>query len=207
MTNILLLLSSPRGEASYSTRAARALVEELRARHPGTTVTVRDLAQNPLPHIDEAFVGGMGTPEEARSEAQKAAIARSDGLIDELLAADIVVIASAMINFGLSSTLKTWIDHVARAGMTFRYTAEGAPEGLAGGRKVYIVPARGGVYSEGPMQAAEFQERYLRHMLGFLGMTDIEVIAIEGTALGQEVAEKAYAGALARIPAVAGAAA
>ena len=99
MSNILLVISSPRGEASYSTKVAQKLVERLEVENPGSTVTVRDLARDPLPHIGEEFVGGLRTPDESRTEEQRIEVARSDALVDEMLAADIVVIASAMINF------------------------------------------------------------------------------------------------------------
>ena len=198
MSNILLVTSSPRGPASYSTRVANALVDRLRAEDPGASIVARDLARDPLPHIGEAFVAGLFAPAETRTEAQRAEVARSDALVAELLAADTVVIASAMINFAPTSTLKTWFDHIARAGVTFRYTAEGVAEGLVTGKKVYLVESRGGVYSEGPGKVIDFQEPYIRHMLGFLGMSNVEVVSVEGTLLGPEIAEKALSGALAR---------
>jgi FMN-dependent NADH-azoreductase len=201
MSNILLLTSSPRGEASYSTKVALALVDRLRAVDPSASVTLRDLAAEPLPHIGTDLVVGLATPAEGRSPAEQAAVALSDRLVRELKAADIIVIASSMINFGLSSTLKSWIDNVVRAGETFRYGAAG-PEGLVTGRKVYVVAARGGVYSEGVMQAINFQEPYLKALLGFIGLTDIEVIAVEGIAFGPEAAEKALTAALARVSTV-----
>jgi FMN-dependent NADH-azoreductase len=202
MTNILLVLSSPRGEASHSTQVARNLVVRLKAARPDAAVAVRDLASDPLPHIDAEFIGALFTPDENRSDTQRAEVERSDRLVDELLAADIVVIASAMINFAPTSTLKSWLDHIARAGRTFRYTEAGTPEGLVPGKKVYLVESRGGVYSEGALKAIDFQEPYLRHMLGFMGMTDVEVIAVEGTLLGPDVAEKAVSAALDRIPGI-----
>lgn len=203
MSNILLVLSSPRGEASYSTQVARSLVEQLQAKDPGTAVTVRDLAAEPLPHIGTHFVSGLGATEANRNVGQKVVMTCSDALIDEVFAADTIVIASPMINFGPSSTLKSWIDHIARAGKTFRYTAEGAPEGLVKGKKAYIVESRGGVYSQSPMKAIDFQEPYLRHMLGFMGITDVEVIEIEGVAFGPDAAKKAVDGALAKASALA----
>jgi len=199
MSNILLVLSSPRGGASYSTRVAQALVEKLQGENPGAKVVVRDLVKAPLPHIGEDFVAGVFTPEESRNEAQRAEVARSDAIVDELFAADTIVIASAMINFAPTSTLKSWFDHLARAGKTFRYSAEGVQEGLVKGKKVYLVEARGGVYSDGPHKAFDFQDPYIRHMLGFFGITDVEVVPVEGTIFGPEAAEKAFSGALARV--------
>lgn len=204
MTHILLVISSPRGAASYSTQVARRLTDKLAAAHQPSTVTVRDLTKEPrLPHIDEGFATGRAlqitdqvTPE------QKAALAISDKLIAELQAADVIVIASSMINFGISSTLKTYIDYVARPGVTFRYTAAG-PEGLLKGKKVYLVQARGGKYTEGPAQASNFQEPYLRRILEFIGVTDVTPILIEGVAFGPEVAEAAAAAARAQVDALA----
>jgi len=201
MNHILLVLSSPRREDSYSTQVARKLAEKLKSGAPGSTLAVRDLAREPLPHIGEDFVAGIATPVEHRRPDQHAEVDRSDAVVDELLAADVVIIASAMINFGIPSTLKAWIDHLSRAGRTFRYTESGA-EGLVHGKKVYLVEARGGVYSEGAMQAYNFQETYLKTALGFLGLDDIEVIAVEGVAFGAEAAETALAEALARVDAL-----
>ncbi len=202
MSNILLVLSSPRGEASYSTRVAKRLVEGLKAADPAARVAVRDLAAEPLPHIGAHFVSGTRAPSDNPTAGQRVAVTCSDALIDELFAADTIVIASAMINFGLSSTLKSWIDHVTRAGKTFRYSAEGVPEGLLKGKKAYIVESRGGIYSQGGGKAVDFQEPYLRHVLGFMGITDIEVIDIEGVAFGPEAAQRAVDAALAKADAL-----
>ena len=157
MSKVLLVTSSPRGEASHSSRSARTLADQLASGSPNSTVVVRDLFREPLAHIGEDFVSALGTPPESRTPAQKAAVALSDRLIAELFAADVIVIASAMINFGVSSTLKTYIDYVLRAGSTFRYTATG-PEGLVKGKKAYIVRASGGVYSEGAYKPFNFQD-------------------------------------------------
>jgi FMN-dependent NADH-azoreductase len=201
MSQILLVTSSPRGDASHSSRIARSLVDQLASGDPSSKVIVRDLSKEPLQHIGEDFVSALGTPAEQRTSAQAAAVALSDRLIAELFAADVIVIASAMINFGVSSTLKTYIDHVLRGGVTFRYTANG-PEGLVKGKKAFIVQASGGVYSEGPAKAANFQDTYLKHVLGFIGVTDVEVIHIEGVALGAEATEKALTAAAGRVSAV-----
>jgi FMN-dependent NADH-azoreductase len=201
MSHILLVTSSLRGDASYSTKVARALVDQLQAATPGAAVTVRDLAREPLPHIGADFVAGPALPPEKRSASQAAAVALSDRLVQEVVAADVIVVASAMVNFSLASGLKTWFDYLMRAGVTFRYSEKG-PEGLVTGKKAYLVTARGGVYSEGPLKAIDFQEPYLRQLLAFIGVTDVEAIAVEGVAFGPEAADKAVAGALARIPAV-----
>jgi FMN-dependent NADH-azoreductase len=198
MSRILFVTSSPRGAASLSTKVATALVDRLQAQPPAATVVRRDLAAQPLPHIGEDFVAAQALPAEARSPAQQAALALSDTLVQELFAADTIVIASAMINFGLPSTLKSWFDYLLRAGVTFRYDETGV-HGLVPGKKVYLVEARGGVYSDGPAKPYDFQEPYLRHLLGFIGLTDVESIAVEGVAYGPDVAEKAMTGALDKV--------
>jgi FMN-dependent NADH-azoreductase len=200
MSQILLITSSPRVE-SHSTRVARRLADKL-ARRPGSSVTVRDLTRQPLPHIDDTFAVARNTPAEFLTSAQKSALALSDQLLAELFAADTVIIAAAMVNFSIPSSLKAYIDFVVRPGITFRYGEKG-PEGLVKGKKVYLVVARGGVYTEGPMQAFNFQDTYLKATLGFIGITDIEVIAVEGIAFGPEVEKKAVSTALARVDAIA----
>jgi len=200
MTQILLIISSPRGAASYSTQVARVLTDKLAAASQPAQVTVRDLTVQPrLPHIDEHFATGRAlSATDALTPGQRDALAISDRLIAELFAADVIVIASSMINFSISSTLKTYIDYVARPGVTFRYTQQG-PEGLLKGKKVYLVQARGGVYSQGPAQAANFQEPYLRQILGFIGLTDVVSVVVEGVAFGPEVTDKSVAAALAHV--------
>jgi FMN-dependent NADH-azoreductase len=202
MSQILLVTTSPRGSESYSNQVAHALVAKLQAEAPGATLVTRNFATAPLPHVGEDYVVGRMLPVEQRSAGQAASVALSDALIAELFASDTIVIASPMYNFGVPSTLKAWIDHLARAGETFSYSAAG-PEGLVKGKKVYLIEARGGVYSEGPMGGYNFQEPYLKTVLGFLGMTDVEVIAIEGIAYGPEAAEKAINGALGKVAALA----
>ncbi|WP_029074070.1 FMN-dependent NADH-azoreductase [Kaistia adipata] len=194
MTNILFVTSSPRGGASHSSKVAERVLADLVASHQDATVVRRDLAANPLPHVDEAYLGAMFTPPEARTDAQKAMVALSDTLVDELVAADIIVVASAMINFTITSTLKSWLDYVARAGRTFAYV-DGKPVGLLTGKRVVLVESKGGIYSEGPMKPSDFQLPYLRYMLAFLGLTDVEVVTVEGVNIGPEQAAKALASA------------
>ena len=204
MSQILLITSSPRGATSYSSQVARSLAEQLAAGDPHSRITVRDLTLAPLPHIDDTFAVARNLPAESLTAEQKAALRVSDSLLAELLNADVVIIGAAMINFGIPSALKAYIDHIVRPGVTFKYSERG-PEGLVKGKKVYLVMARGGIYSAGPMQALNFQDTYLKAALGFIGLTDIEVIAIEGVAFGPEAAEKAVAAAHAKVTAVAGA--
>jgi FMN-dependent NADH-azoreductase len=201
--NILCLTSSPRRDTSYSNLVAMRVLRELRHVYPDATVTIRDLARNPLPHIDEDFAIATRSVAGARTDRQHAMLERSDALIDELFAADAVVIAASMINFGVPSTLKTWVDHVVRPGRTFRYT-KGGSQGLLHGRRAILVLARGGIYSSGPLRSFEHDESYLRSVLDFIGITDVQTIAVEGMALGPEVAERAVDGALRRAGAVAG---
>jgi FMN-dependent NADH-azoreductase len=197
MSRILLVTSSAAGAQSRTRQVSDRVVQALVAREPGSRVVVRDVAREPLPHLDDAFLAGMGRASEERTPAQQEALARSDALIDELAAADVVVIAAPMYNFGVPSALKAWIDHVARAGRTFRYTANG-PEGLLKGKRAILVLSRGGVYTKGPMLRLEFQESYLRGVLGFLGIDDVRSIHIEGVAFGADVADAAVTRALAQ---------
>ena len=201
--NILQINSSARswanGQGSQSTRLANELVEQLRAANPGATLTVRDLTANPHPALDEATLGALFTPAEARSAEQHARVALDHALIEEVKAADAIVIGVPMVNFGITSQLKNWIDAIAKAGVTFKYTATG-PVGLIEGKKVYAVLTRGGVYRD---QASDTQVPYLRMLLGFLGMTDIEFIYAEGLAMGPDAEAAALASARAEIARIA----
>lgn len=199
MSQVLLITSSPRVE-SFSTRVGRRLAERLTSR-PGSTLTVRDLTRHPLAHIDDSFAVARNTPSDFLTSAQRSVLSLSDELLRELFAADTLIVAAGMINFGIPSSLKAYVDHVVRPGITFRYGEKG-PEGLVRGKKAYFVLARGGVYTQGPMQAYNFQDTYLKAALGFIGITDVEVIAIEGVAFGPEAAEKAVSTALARVEAM-----
>src|SRR5690606_1259637 len=183
---------SPRGETSHSTRIATELARTLLEGRPGAKLVRRDLARDPLPHIDSDFATGIYMPAADRTPDQARKVAVSDAAIEELLAADAVVIATGVINFNIPSTLKSWLDHVSRSGLTFRYTAEG-PQGLVRGKKVFLVVASGGILSQGPAQAFDHAVAYLKSILGFLGMTDVELIRIEGVALGADAERAALA--------------
>jgi FMN-dependent NADH-azoreductase len=200
MSKILLITSSPRVD-SYSTRVARKLAEKLASRS-GSGLTGRDLTRQPLPHIDDSFAVAHNTPPDFLTSAQKSVLSLSDRLLAEIFAADTLIIAAAMINFGIPSSLKAYIDYIVRPGVTFRYGAQG-PEGLVKDKKAYLVVARGGVYSQDSTRALNFQDTYLKTILGFIGITDIEVIAVEGIAFGPIVAEQAVNLALARVDAIA----
>jgi len=194
MSSILLVTPSPRGADSLSTRIASEFVDKLKAQNPAATVAHRDLGLNPIAHLDTVTTSAIKKQPADRTADETAAVVESDALTAELLAADTVVLATGLINFNIYSTLKSWIDNVARAGLTFRYTAEG-PEGLAKNKKVYIVLSAAGVYSEGPAMAMNHAIPYLKTVLAFMGMTDVEVIYVEGTAFGPEAFEKAIASA------------
>ena len=198
MKNILLIQSSPRRLASYSQKVARSIVSDFEERYLDVKVVVRDLAQNPPPHVGEAFVGGISTGPEQRTPEQTQALASSDVLIDELLAADVMVFAVPMHNFGLPSTLKAWIDHVVRLGRTVAYSSEKGPKGMLKGKRAILVLASGGVYSDGPAKPLDFQEPYLRAILGFIGLTDIDAVRVEGIAVSAIGPEKAVASAMAQ---------
>lgn len=197
MAKVLCVLSSPRGQSSCSNEAASFVLNEIRRGDPSAEITIRDLSLDPPPHIDADFVAALA-PEGARSERQKAFLARSDAFVQELLDADIVVIAAAMINLGIPSTLKAWIDHITIPGRTFAYREDGV-QGLVTGKKAIVVVARGGVYSEAPAKAYDFQLPYLKGLLGFLGFENITAFEVEGTALGPEQAARAVAETARRI--------
>jgi FMN-dependent NADH-azoreductase len=184
--NILQINSSARafanGQGSQSTRLANELVETLRAGDADATLTLRDLTANPHPALDEATLGALFTPADARTPEQHARVALDQALIDEVNAADVIVIGVPMVNFGITSQLKNWIDAIAKAGVTFKYTATG-PVGLIEGKKVYAVLTRGGVYRDQPHDT---QVPYLRQTLGFLGIRDVEFIYAEGLNMGPE---------------------
>lgn len=196
MSSILLLTSSPRSD-SISTKIATDLADKIKAQNPGKTIVHRNLAGAPLAHIDELFTAAIRTPADARTAEQNEAVKVSDELVDELLAADTIVIGTGLINFSIYSSLKSWIDNVARAGRTFTYTETG-PKGLVTGKKAYIVLASGGVYSEGPAAPLNHAVPYLKSVLAFIGITDVETVYVEGLAFGPEAAEKALGAAQAR---------
>lgn len=165
-----------------SSQLVQRYVDAWKARHADGRIVVRDLAAQPVPHLTAASFSAFVTPPEARSAEQAAVIAYSDALIDELKAADTIVLGLPMYNFGVPSWLKAYFDHVARAGVTFRYTATGA-EGLLTGKKVLVFSARGGKYAGTPMDT---ETDYVRLFLGFLGMTDVEFVYAENLARGDE---------------------
>ncbi|MBN9370659.1 MAG: FMN-dependent NADH-azoreductase [Hydrogenophaga sp. SCN 70-13] len=182
MKTLLLIRSSLLLGNGQSNRLADRYVAAWQAAHPEGRVVVRDLATQPVPHLDLARVGAFSTPAEQRTPEQQALVAESDALIAELQSADVVALGLPLYNFGIPSTLKAYFDHIARAGVTFRYTAAGA-EGLVKGKQVLVFAARGGLYQGQPHDT---QTPYVRNFLGFLGMTDVRFVFAEGLAMGEE---------------------
>ncbi len=199
MSRILVIESSARQQGSVSRELTQQFIANWQAAHPADQVQVRDLAAEPVPHLDATLLGGWMTPSEQQNDAEKAALARSNQLTDELLAADVLVLAAPMYNFAIPSTLKAWLDHVLRAGVTFKYTETG-PQGLLTGKRAFVLTARGGIYAG---SALDHQEPYLRQALAFIGIHDVQFIHAEGLNLGAEFSEKGLAQAKARLAEVA----
>ncbi|HEX5354011.1 MAG TPA: FMN-dependent NADH-azoreductase [Rhodanobacteraceae bacterium] len=177
---LLHIDSSVLGNNSVSRKLTSAIIARLRAEQPDIEVVRRDLAAQSLPHFTPALAEGHPC------------VQRNSEILDEFLAADIIVIGAPMYNFGIPSQLKAWLDRILIAGKTFRYTESG-PEGLVGDKRVIIASSRGGTYSEGPAAAADFQETYLRHVLGFIGIHDVEFVRAEGLNLGDAQRKAALA--------------
>lgn len=199
MSNVLVIESSARQQGSVSRRLAGEFIERWKAANPADQVVVRDVAANPLPHLDLDLLGGWMKPVEEQSDAEKAADARSRALIAELQAADVVVLTAPMYNFGVPSTLKAWVDHVCRAGVTFRYTENG-PVGLLDGKRGVVVSARGGIHAGQPH---DHVEPYLVSVLKFIGISEVDCVHAEGINLGAELAEKGVSAARDALQAVA----
>jgi FMN-dependent NADH-azoreductase len=189
--SILQINSSARPDASHSTRLASRIVERLLDADPSVSLTVRDLGREPHPVLDETALGALFTPADKRTEEQAARVALDDVLIDQIKAADIVVLGVPMYNFGVPVQLKNWIDAISRAGVTFRYTEKG-PEGLLKGKKVYVALARGGKYRNTP---ADTQVPYLQTVFSFLGMTDVQFVYAEGLSMGPDAEQTGIASA------------
>ena len=189
MTTLLKINASLFSTQGQSSQLAERFVAARLAATPGLKVISRDLGAEPVPHLDAArFLSFLAKPEE-RSAEQRAVVAYSDALIEELRQADEIVIGLPMYNFGIPSQLKAYFDHLARAGVTFRYTATG-PEGLLTGKKVTIFAARGGLYAGTPKDS---QTTYVRDFLAFIGITDVEFVYAEGLNMGDESKNAALA--------------
>ncbi len=182
MSTLLQINTSLFSNNGQSSRLADKFVAAWQAQNPDGRVVVRDLAADPVPHLDgERFLSFLAKPEE-RSAQQQAVVDFSDALIAQIKDADAIVIGLPMYNFGIPSTLKAYFDHIARAGVTFRYTENG-PVGLLGGKKVYIFAARGGLYAG---TAKDSQTTYVRDFLNFIGLSDVEFVYAEGLNMGEE---------------------
>jgi FMN-dependent NADH-azoreductase len=201
MNNVLIVTSSAQGPASVSNRLADEYEALLRLAHPGVEIVRRDVGADPVPHLTAETVTGIRGV--AETPAEKAAAALSDALIAELQAADLIVIGAPMYNFGMSSTLKTWFDHVLRARVTFRYTENG-PEGLLKGKKAVVIESRAGFYGDGASAAMDSQEPHIRTLLAFMGIEDVTFVRAEKLAFGAEAADQSIAAALAELDALAG---
>jgi len=193
MSKVLVLKSSILADYSQSSLLADYYAENAIAK--GDTVTIRDLAANPIPVLDGELVGALRPSDVALTERQQQALALSDELIAELQAHDVIVLAAPMYNFNISTQLKTYFDLIARAGVTFRYTETG-PEGLVTGKKAIVLSTRGGIHKDTP---TDLVTPYLALFLGFIGITDVQTILAEGIAYGPDVATKAIEQAKAEI--------
>lgn len=201
MSHLLVINSSAAGAASVSKQLIDETVARLRAADPALVVVERDLGANPVPHLDADSTAAIRGAEPA-NDAQRAAKALSDSLVAELKAADTLLIGAPMYNFGIPSTLKSWFDHVLRAGVTFKY-GENGPVGLLEGKRAIVVESRGGLYSSGPTQSLDSQEPHLRTMLGFIGIKDVTFVRAEKLGYGPEAREQAINDAKAELARVA----
>ena len=195
MKTLLQITSSIYAEAGQSTRLVKRYVSAWREANPDGKVIVRDLAKDPVPHIDAARFGAFMSKLDERTAEQQKVVDYSDALIEELRQADTVVLGLPMYNFGIPSTLKAYFDHVARAGVTFKYTDKGAV-GLLKGKEVVVLAARGGAYVGTPLDT---QTSYVVDFLSFLGMNAVEFVYAEGLAMGEERKQSALARAHAEI--------
>lgn len=185
MNKLLYIQSSLYGDEGQSSKLAERFIRNWLAAHPQGVVVRRDVAAEPAPHLDALRFSAFTTPEAQRTAEQRAVVAYSDGLIQELFDADIVVLGVPMYNLGVPSTLRAYFDHIARAGVTFRYTANG-PEGLLKGKKAVIFSTRGGFYG-----VSEHSSSYVRQFLGLLGIQDVKTVIAEGLAVSAEQKEVA----------------
>ncbi|MCU1750698.1 FMN-dependent NADH-azoreductase [Pseudomonas sp. 6D_7.1_Bac1] len=199
MSRVLIIESSARQQDSVSRQLTQTFISQWKAAHPADQITVRDLATHPVPHLDANLLGGWMKPAEQRNETEQSSLERSNQLTDELLAADVLVMAAPMYNFAIPSTLKAWLDHVLRAGVTFKYTETG-PQGLLNGKRAFVLTARGGIHTG---STSDHQEPYLRQVMAFIGIHDVTFIHAEGMNLGGDFHEKGLNQANAKLAQVA----
>ena len=189
MKTVLQLNTSLFGEQGQSSKLSRDFIKAWRRHSPQDRIITRDLAKDPVPHLTAERFQAFLTPAAERTPEQRRVVAYSDALIEELRQADVIVLGLPMYNFGVPSTLKAYFDHVARAGETFRYTGNG-PVGLLTGKKAYVFAARGGHYAG---TSSDTQTAYVRQILGFMGIEDVEFVYAEGLAIGEASKETALA--------------
>ena len=179
MKNILHIISSIQGSDSVSIKLGNTIVQKIQEKYPESNLEELDLISLDLPQLNPDIIRAFFTPDDKRTDEEKESVSNSNEAIEQLFAADIIVIGAPLYNFTIHTALKVWIDHISRAGITFRY-GENGPIGLVTGKKVYVAMSSGGIYSEGPSKQNDFIAPYLKAILGFLGMTDVTVIRAEG---------------------------
>jgi FMN-dependent NADH-azoreductase len=194
MKNLLFVTASLSGANSKSAQLGDEFVEAWQAANGPARIVRRNLGDGTIPHLSGEHLKAWTTSPEQRSEREQALAQQSDPLLEEVEAADVIVLAAPMYNFGIPSTLKAWIDHITRAGRTFRYIGPGTVEGMLRDKKVFVIAARGGIYTgDSPAKALDFQEPYLRTILGFNGLTDVSFVHVEGQMMGPEAADAGIA--------------
>lgn len=189
MKKLLVINSSILSSGGESSQLTNKFVTQWYEHNPDAQITIRDVATNPIPHLDAERIGAFFTPAENQTPVQQQIVTQSDALIQEIKQSQIIVIGLPMYNFGIPSTLKSYFDHIARAGITFKYTENG-PQGLLDGKKAYIFATRGGMYAGTPFDT---QTDYVRNFLAFIGITDVEFIYAEGLNMGEESKASALA--------------
>ena len=195
MNNVLRIDSSLFEENSVSQQLTEELIDKLVGKYPNLNVKRRNLNEEGVPHLDTNWVTALSTAPEQRSEDQRHKVSYSDQLIEELQQADILVIGAPMYNFNVPSVLKSWFDHIARAGVTFAYTAEG-PKGLLSNKTAYVITTRGGLHKDQP---SDTQIPFIKNFLAFVGITDVRVIYAEGLNMGNDQRDTGLAEARASI--------
>ena len=201
MRNALFITSSAQAGSSVSSQLASEFEAHLKGAHPGVRIVRRDVGADTIPHLTAETVAAIRSAPD--TPAEQSARALSDTLVAELQDAELIVIASPMYNFGMSSTLKTWFDHVLRAGVTFRYT-EAGPEGLLKNKKAVVIESRAGLYSEGAASAMDSQEPHIRTLLSFVGIDDVSWVRAEKLAFGPDAAKESVEAAGAQLRDLAG---
>ncbi|USD35805.1 MULTISPECIES: FMN-dependent NADH-azoreductase [Ferrimonas] len=191
MKTLLIVDASPNSATSNTRKLTAAYADAWLASNPGSRVIRRDVSGDAVAQLSQDTIGAFYTPEDQRSEAQQQAVAQSDELVDELFAADEVVLGSPMHNFSVTVGMKSWVDQICRVGRTFNYTEQG-PKGELAGRKAVIVASSGGNYADGtPMAHLNHNDTYLKTVLGFVGITDVSLVSAGGVAMDAAVVDQA----------------